>query len=72
MNTTRFIETQQAAPTGRLLAHGEEWVSYGTCDGVDVACYYTFDTDDVTWDDGSAKLPEDYPWDSASVRFEEI
>lgn len=64
------IETEgNAEPTSRMLEGSgdawaaEEWIEYGQLEGQEYSIYYLFSEKDITWDDGSAREAEDYPWD---------
>ena len=73
-NYSDFKSTDQATPTSRQLYgsgdHGmaEEWSEPGVCGTTDVTCYYIFSGDDITWDDGTIKDAEDYPFDADHVK----
>ena len=61
----RYIETDQAEPTNRVLASSydndfdEEWIGYGTIDGVPVRATYLIDYDQQGTDD------DQYDWAAA-------
>lgn len=74
-NIEKYFETEMAQPTNRILfgssdhGYAAEYYGYGTIDDVDVIAVYLFDESEIFWEDGTPKEEEDYPWDSALVRF---
>ena len=68
----RYNETEQPEPTSRVLdgssdhGYSQEWVGYGTVDGIPVKAVYLFDEDDICDEDGEEYEEADmYPWELA-------
>ena len=65
--------TSQAEPTNRDLTLSsdswarEEWKEDVEIEGVLGSRFYLFSNEDITWDDGSVKDAESYPFDETHV-----